>query len=79
MKKAERIELGASAVAYCYKQGHDTLNLSAVLDMYKTYSLETCEKILERAKQLVRLSETEEETKKAYEKLKAWKREENKL
>lgn len=54
MKKAERIELGASAIAYCYKQGHDVLNLSAVLNMYKTYSLETCEKILERAKELVK-------------------------
>lgn len=57
MKKIERIELGASSVAYCYEQGHDVLNLSAVLDMYKTYSLETCEKILERAKEIVKEKE----------------------
>lgn len=57
MKKAERIEQGASVVAYCYEQGHDVLNLSAVLDMYKTYSLETCEKILERAKEIVKEKE----------------------
>lgn len=54
MKRAERIEIAASSVAYCYKCGHDVLNLSAVLDMYKTYCLETCEKILERAKEIVK-------------------------
>lgn len=53
MTRLERIEQGASAVAYCYENGYDVLNLSAVLAMYKTYSLETCEKILERAKQIV--------------------------
>ena len=54
MKRLERIELAAGTVAYCYNHGHDVLNLSAVLDMYKTYSLETCEKVLSRAKEIVR-------------------------
>ena len=57
MKKAERIEQGASDIAYCYEKGHDVLNLSAVLDMYKTYCLETCEKILERAKEIIKEKE----------------------
>lgn len=54
MTRAERIEQGASALVYCYEHGHDVMNLSAVLDMWKTYSLETCEKILARAKQIIK-------------------------
>lgn len=57
MRKAERIEQGASVIAYCYEKGHDVLNLPAVLDMYKTYCLETCEKILERAKEIIKEKE----------------------
>lgn len=54
MTRAERIDQVASVLVYCYDNGHDVLNLPAVLDMYKTYSLETCEKALAKAKEIVR-------------------------
>lgn len=53
MTKKERIELGAHSLVYCYKQGHDVMNIATVLDMYKTYSLETCEAILARAEEML--------------------------
>lgn len=54
MTKKERIEEGAHSLVYCHKQGHDVMNIVAVLDMWKTYSLETCEAILERAKEMLK-------------------------
>ena len=57
MTKKERIELGAHALAYCYKQGHDVMNIATVLDMWKTYSLETCEAILARAEEMLKEGE----------------------
>lgn len=57
MTKKERIELGAHSLVYCYKQGHEVMNIATVLDMYKTYSLETCEAILARAKEMLKEGE----------------------
>lgn len=54
MTRAERIERTAGALVYCHDNGHDVLNIVAVLDLYKTYSLETCEKALERAKEIIK-------------------------
>lgn len=54
MTRQERIEQGAHSLVYCYDEGHDVMNLPAVLDMWKTYSLETCEAILEKAKQIIK-------------------------
>lgn len=57
MTKKERIGLGAHSLVYCYEQGHDVMNLPVVLDMWKTYSLETCEAILARAKEMLKEGE----------------------
>lgn len=57
MTRQERINLGAHSLVYCYKEGHDVMNLPTVLDMWKTYSLETCEAILEKAKQMLKEGE----------------------
>lgn len=54
MTKKERIELGAHSLVYCYDNGHEVMNLPTVLDIWKTYSLETCEAILERAKEILK-------------------------
>lgn len=57
MTKKERIELGAHSLVYCHKQGHEVMNIATVLDMWKTYSLETCEAILARAKEILKEGE----------------------
>lgn len=54
MTKKERIELGARSLVYCHKQGHEVMNIATVLDMWKTYSLETCEAILARAEEMLK-------------------------
>lgn len=53
MTRKERIRQTAVCLVYCYDQGHDVLNLPAVLNLYRTYCLETCESALELAKQMI--------------------------